>query len=48
MSWNLVHATTKKDHVTVSVTGTLSGNVKVSPYDGISYPVITVSNLSEK
>ena len=47
-SWNLVHNTKKKDHVTVAVTGIVNGNTKVSPYDGISYLVLTVSSLSEK
>jgi len=46
-SWNLATATTKKNHVTVKVTGTLNGETKVSPYDGISYPVITVTSLEE-
>ena len=47
-SWNLVNATTKKNHVTISVKGTLSGKTRVSPYDGKSYPVINVSRLSER
>ena len=46
-SWNLATATTKKNHVTVKVIGILNGETKVSPYDGISYPVITVTSLEE-
>lgn len=44
----IVKNTTKKNHVTVTVTGTVSGNTKFSPDgDGISYPVISVSSLVE-
>lgn len=44
---NLIVNTASPDHISIKVTGTLNGNTKVSPYDGISYPVITVTNLSE-
>ncbi|MFL0196763.1 cell wall-binding repeat-containing protein [Clostridium sp. WILCCON 0269] len=46
-AWNLIQNTSKKDHVTITVTGTLKGDTKVSPNDGKSYPVITVSSLRE-
>ena len=44
----IVKNTPKKNHVTVTVTGTVSANTKVSPDgNGISYPVISVSSLVE-
>ncbi|ADY57051.1 cell wall binding repeat 2-containing protein [Syntrophobotulus glycolicus DSM 8271] len=43
----LLKNTLKKDHVSIKITGTLKGDHKVSPSDGISYPVITVSSLVE-
>ena len=51
-SWNLINATQKANHVTIKVTGKLSGDTKVSPwidarYDGRSYPVINVTSLEE-
>ncbi|MGV8906572.1 MAG: bacterial Ig-like domain-containing protein [Acetobacterium sp.] len=46
-AWNFANATTKSNNITGTVTGTLSGGTKVSPYDGLSYPVINVSSLTE-
>lgn len=46
-AWNLIHDTSKQNHITVTVSGTLNGNTIVSPYDGKSYPVIKVSSLIE-
>ncbi|UZQ50719.1 cell wall-binding repeat-containing protein [Clostridium kluyveri] len=46
-AWNLIQNTSKKDHITITVKGTLKGDTKISPYDGKSYPVITVSSLTE-
>jgi sulfite exporter TauE/SafE len=44
----IVKNTSKKNHVTVTVTGTVNGNTKISPDgDGISYPVISVASLVE-
>ncbi|MDP4177544.1 MAG: cell wall-binding repeat-containing protein [Bacillota bacterium] len=43
---NLISNTTKADHVTVKVTGTLSGQTKTAD-DGNVYPVITVTSLEE-
>ncbi|OPY58393.1 MAG: Endo-1,4-beta-xylanase A precursor [Pelotomaculum sp. PtaU1.Bin035] len=47
VAWNLILNTIKQDHVSITVTGTLTGDTKISPYNDISYPVITVSSLSE-
>ncbi|HWQ70758.1 MAG TPA: cell wall-binding repeat-containing protein [Desulfitobacteriaceae bacterium] len=44
---DLIKNTTKQNHISVKVTGILNGNSKVSPADGKSYPVITVSALVE-
>lgn len=45
-AYNLILKTAKKNHVAITVTGILKGNSKTAS-DGISYPVITVSSLSE-
>ncbi|MGV8906571.1 MAG: Ig-like domain-containing protein [Acetobacterium sp.] len=46
-AWDLISNTSKDDHVTISVTGTLDGSTKISPFDGLSYPMITVTSLEE-
>ena len=42
----LISATTKTDHINISVTGKMNGNFKTAA-DGASYPVITVSAMAE-
>lgn len=45
-AWNLIQNTTKKNNITIKVTGKLNGNTKAAA-DGKSYPVITLSSLVE-
>ncbi|MGV8906570.1 MAG: Ig-like domain-containing protein [Acetobacterium sp.] len=45
-AWNFANATTKMNNITGTVVGTLDGSTKISP-DGTSYPVITLSSLTE-
>lgn len=49
-AWNLVQNTTKANHISVTVTGELTGGTATntgSDADGINYPVIKVSSLKE-
>ena len=43
---NLINNTTKKDHVYISVTGTLNGDTKKSS-DGTTCPIIKVTSMTE-
>lgn len=44
---NLIDNTVKKDHVYISVTGELTGSSTKYEKNGVSYPVIKVSNIVE-
>lgn len=53
-SWDICNNTKKQDHVTVTVTGTLSGTTRTNTNvtfpenkDGINYPLITVNSITE-
>lgn len=49
-AWNLVQNTTKANHISVTVTGELTGDTATntgSDADGINYPVIKASSLKE-
>lgn len=48
-AYDLIKATSKKDHVYITVTGVLKGNEQTSPSgDKISYPVFTIDAASLK
>ncbi|MHB1483244.1 MAG: hypothetical protein ACYCYI_01145 [Saccharofermentanales bacterium] len=44
---NLINNTTKKDHIYISVTGSLTGKSIKYEKNGVSYPVFKISSISE-
>lgn len=48
---NAIQSSTKTDHISITVTGTLDGSTRINTdaatADGVYYPVITVSSLAE-
>ncbi|MDP4179233.1 MAG: hypothetical protein Q8900_12950 [Bacillota bacterium] len=54
LAWQLIQKTSKENHITITVTGTLNGDTRTNTnatfpgnQDGRYYPVVTVSQVSE-